>query len=486
MNNEELQLLYAAYLQKLDNHFDIEAFLFKEQLDFVRDPTKFVTACCSVRSGKTTACAADLIDTALRMPGTTGLYITLARSSAERIVWPELKKINREYNLGGNPNESKLSFKFPNDSMIYLIGANDDAEIEKIRGLSNVALCYLDESQAFRSFIKELIEDIITKRLYDTNGRCRMIGTPGPVLSGYFYDCCQSDEWGHHSWTMHNNPWLQKKSGLTPSQLIEQDCKRKGVTIDDPSIQRECFGRWKLDLNSLLLSYQRELNHYEDLPKGKTWNYVLGVDLGQIDANFLTVLGFHDGSKVTYLIEEKQTFGQLTDDLGKDIKDMMAKYPMCRIRADAGGLGKAIVEDIKMRYGLPMEPADKAGKIASYALLNNALRTGNFKAKHDSFFAHDCNILEKDREKSTPEKIVVRGHSDSVDAALYAFRESPAYSYEEPPPKPKANSPEADQAFADAMFEQNMERLKRDKENKDGQGRNWVIGNDMVPDWNRW
>ena len=174
------------------NPFVLDQYLFKEQLDFIRDKARFATAVCSVRAGKSVSCAADLIDTALNMPGTIGLYITLARSSGKRILWPLLKQINTDYSLGGEANESDLSMKFANGSMIYLFGAGDAAEIEKIRGLSNVALVYLDESQAFRAHIKELVDDIIVKRLYDTNGRCRMIGTPGPVPNGYFYECSKS------------------------------------------------------------------------------------------------------------------------------------------------------------------------------------------------------------------------------------------------------------------------------------------------------
>jgi len=155
--------------------FQLDQFLFKEQLAFVTDPARYATAVCSVRAGKTTACAADLVDTALRMPGTIGLYITLARSSAKRIVWPELHKINREFKLNAIPNEQDLSLKFPNGSIIYCSGASNEPEIEKFRGLSNVALVYIDESQAFRSFIKDLVEEIIVKRLYDTNGRCLLI-----------------------------------------------------------------------------------------------------------------------------------------------------------------------------------------------------------------------------------------------------------------------------------------------------------------------
>ena len=55
--------------------------------------------------------------------GTIGCYITLARSSAERIIWPDLKKLNREYGLGGMfERTQKLSLALPNESIIYLMG----------------------------------------------------------------------------------------------------------------------------------------------------------------------------------------------------------------------------------------------------------------------------------------------------------------------------------------------------------------------------
>jgi len=469
------------------NEFNIEEFLFPEQLAFVQDPARYATACCSVRAGKTTACAADLIDTALKFQGTTGCYITLARSSAERIVWPELKRINREHKLGAFPNESKLSLKFPNGSTIFLFGANDDNEIEKIRGLSNVALVYLDESQSMRALIKSLVEDIVVKRLYDTNGRCRMIGTPGPVLAGYYYDCCQSGQWSHHYWTMHQNPWLVKKSGMTADQLIAQDCARKGVTLDDPSIQRECFGRWKLDPNSLLLAYDRGLNDYQDLPAGK-YTYILGIDLGSRDADSLSLLAFADNSPITYLVEEIVTPNQLTDDLAKQIKKLMAQYPIMRMPTDTGGLGTKIAEDLRQRYGIPIEAAEKRDKFANYKHLNNALRTGNFKAKATSRFAQDCNLLERDDDHSTPDRMVVRGHSDAVDSCLYAFRFSPAYAYVPPLEKLKFGTPEYDKDVEEKHLQATVDRLKQEKDLKDGKGGFGAWGKDKkgIPDWNKW
>lgn len=465
--------------------FNLDAFLFKEQLALAYDPAKFATAVCSVRAGKTITCAADLIFTALLKPGVVCLYITLARSSAKRIIWPELHKINREFELGGQPNESDLSFKFPNGSIIYCSGASDSTEIEKFRGLSNVALAYLDESQAFRSHIKELVEEILIKRLYDTNGRLRLIGTPGPIPGGYFYEASQSQKWSHHAWTLHSNPWIERKSGCSVAELIQQDCDRKGVGLDDPSIQRECFGRWVLDSNSLLLNYEPTRNHYETLPSG-TYVFILGMDFGFEDADSFSVLGWREGSPDTYLVEEliaeKQTYEQMVQNF-----DLLnKKYPLSKVIADPGGGGKKLIESLKQRYPVPMQIADKLGKIANYGLLNNALRTRRFFARKDSRFAQDCNLLEKDRDKSTSDRTVVKGHSDAVDSVLYPFRESPAYGYVPPVQKPRAGTPEHDKETQEALFSHNLERLKKEQEMKDGQGRNWAMDNQGVPEWNRW
>lgn len=481
------KLARAAALSDKAIEFRLEDFLFPEQLAFVRDPERYATACCSVRAGKTTACAADLIATALQFPGTVGCYITLARTSAERIVWPELKKINREYGLRAFPNEVKLSLRFPNGSIVYLFGANDEAEIEKIRGLSNVALVYLDESQAMRAHIKKLVEEIVVKRLYDTNGRCRMIGTPGPILAGYYYDCCHSSKWSHHHWTMHQNPWIFKKSGKTPDELVTQDCERRGVTIDDPAIQRECFGRWKLDPNSLLLLYDSAINDYQELPPGR-YTYILGVDLGSRDADSLSLLAFSDTSPVTFLVEEIVTPNQLTSKLAEQIHTLMKKYPIMEIPVDTGGLGLKIADDLKEIYNIPNIAADKRDKMANYKHLNNALRTGNFRAKKESRFAQDCNLLERDDDKSTPDKIVVKGHSDAVDSTLYAFKLSPAYAYQPPAKKIVPGSPEDIAQQQEKHLQSAIDQVKQEKDAQTGKGEygTWKKDKKGIPDWNKW
>jgi len=65
-------------------------------------------------------------------------------------------------------------------------------------------------------------------------------------------------------------------------------------------------------------------------------------------------------------------------------------------------------------------------------------------AKRDSRFAHDSYLVEIDREKSTPDRLIVKDsyHSDIIDAVLYSFKESPAFTYSPPVEKPKYGTPQ--------------------------------------------
>lgn len=472
--SEDLALLEELNTRLSAPLFDIRQHCFKEQLSFIEDPADFATACCSRRSGKTIGCAADLTDTAQKRPGTVLLYITLSRASAKRIIWPELLDLNRKYQLGGIPNIADLSLTYPNGSIIYCSGAKNKAEIEKFRGLP-IVLCYIDEAQSFPSFLQELIDDVISKALYDYNGRLRVIGTPPPIPTGYFHEICHGDQWAHHSWTMLQNPWLLKKSGKTPMQLIERDLKRKGVSMDDPSIQRECFGRWVTDSNSLIFRYNKDVNSYEDLPTTTghgQWHYVIGCDMGTDDADALAVLAYHDHVPGVYLVEEIARTKQGITELAVMIGDAIKKYEPHSIVIDAGALGKKINLELNRRFNLPIKAAEKSRKFEYIALLNDALRTGKFFAKETGLFANDSMLVEKDKEKSTNEKIVVsdRFHSDITDAVLYAYRESLHFLSEPAPQKIYLGTPEWYQKQKEEMEEQALKMLEQSKKDSNDPG----------------
>jgi hypothetical protein len=212
------------------------------------------------------------------------------------------------------------------------------------------------------------------------------------------------------------------------------------------------------------------------------------MDFGFEDADAFCVLAWSDLSPATYLVEEviaeKQTYEQMVENFAA----LNKRYPFSKVVGDPGGGGKKLIESLKLRYPVPMEVADKQGKIANYGLLNNSLRTGRFFAKRDSRFAQDCNLLEKDRDKSTPEKTVVKGHSDAVDACLYAFRASPAYGYIPPVPQAKPGSAEYAKAEEEKHIQSIQEQMQREKQLRDGNGGYGSWGKDPrgLNPWQKW
>lgn len=449
--------------------FNIESFLFAEQLAFVRDPAPNKLAVCSRRAGKTVSCAAHLIDTAMAEEGIVCLYITLSRNNAKKIIWRELKKINRDYKLNATENLSELSMVFPNGSVIYLSGAKDTNEIEKFRGLA-LKLVYIDEAQSFREYIRELIDDILSPALMDYAGTLCLIGTPGAIPVGYFHECAvQSNTWSKHTWTFWNNPFIIQKSKITHQQMLDRELKRRGVPASDPSIQREWFGKWVLDSDSLLLHYKPDKNHFAVLPPElptAPYQYIMGVDLGFNDADAIAILAWSDASPATYLVDEVVTEKQGITELVNQIELLTKKYPVSKIVMDEGGLGKKIAEEIRRQKHIPIHGADKKLKMQNIAFLNDALRTKRFLAKENSKFAQDTYLVEVDQDKSTPDKIVVSSkyHSDIIDAVLYAFKESPAFTYVQPKVAPKWGTPEWAAAQTDEMFEAELEGLKKHQE----------------------
>lgn len=459
--------------------FKIEEILFPEQLAFVKDEESFKCAVTSRRAGKTVSCAVDLIDTAVKFPSTVSLYITLSRNNAKKLIWPEIKRLCRKYGLDVKFNESDLSTEFANGSMIYCSGAKDKSEIENFRGLA-IKKVYIDECQSFPSYIKELVDDVLAPALIDYNGSLSLIGTPGPIPAGFFYDCSKSKTWSNHKWNFKHNPHLLTKSGLSHTLILNKEVRRRGVTKDDPSIQREFFGKWAQDDDALVFKYSQKINDYDAIPTDLN-NFILGVDLGYDDADALAVLGWRDKGKETFLVEEKVTKHQGITELVQQIEEMRKKYNISKIVMDTAGLGKKISEEITRRHQLTILPAEKVRKLEYIELFNDAMRTGRFKAKKNSRFAEDCLLVEWDKDRSTPDRLRIKDdpHSDICDAVLYAWRESYSYTFNAADwkTKPKYGTKEYWQAERDRMEEEAEEFFKAQAESSDpfddGSGFDW-------------
>lgn len=445
--------------------------LFDKQLFAIEDPSPFKLFLCSRRAGKSTGIAADLVKTAIETEQCTALYVTGARTDAKKIVWAEVKRLNEKYLLRGIANESELVMNFPNGSVVRLAGAKDDASVEKIRGqMPPVKSAYIDEAQSIRDrLLQRLVDDVLEPALLDYNGSLTMAGTPPPVPSGYFIDTLKNPHWSTHRWTFFDNPHMAAKAKTTHQALLDRVLRRRGVTVDDPSIRREYFGELAVDTNSLVYQYNKELNHFNDLPLG-VYTYILGIDLGFKDADALAILAWSGASKKTYLVEEIVTREQGITELVEQIQKVRQKYAISKIVMDTGGLGKKISEEIIKRYQIPIQPAEKQRKFEFIELFNAAMRTGQFMARDNSLFAQDSYRVEWDKDKTRPDRKVIseRFHSDICEAALYAWRESYSFTHVPPKVKPTYGTKEWADAEAERLEEaafEHFSKLEDDRKN---------------------
>lgn len=418
--------------------FSIEAYCFDKQVSFIRDPARFKTGVCSRRSGKTVSCAADLHETTEKYEGDVA-YITVNRRSAKRIIWKDLLKINKDFKLGAKADNTELTLTKPNGNTIYVTGAKDASDAETLRG-QKFRKVYIDECQSFRAYIQDLVEDIIEPALTDYNGSLVLIGTPGPVPAGYFFDSAKNPAWSHHKWTMLDNPHIKRQSGREPLDIIQELAARRGLTLSSPGIQREYYGQWMKDDDALVYHFDPLINSTLQVPDLKEMTYIFGVDIGWKDSDAIAVLGYDSKSKSVYLVEELITAKQDITSLVGQIKQLQDKYAPVKVVMDAGALGKKIQEEIISRHGINIVAAEKQRKHEFIKLLNDDLRTGKFKARLGTRFEEDCDLVQWNWDDPAKPKIDDGYHTDIGDAVLYAWRECRHYFYEAQPEKPKRDT----------------------------------------------
>lgn len=448
--------------------FKAEDFCFSQQYSFFREgEERFRTAVCSRRSGKTVGIVADMFDTCLLEPNIICLYITMTKQNARNIIWADIERIKDKYNLECKLDQTRLSVKFPNGSKIAIEGVKDRTEIEKYRGWK-LRKCYIDECQSFKPYLAELVKDVIIPALRDLRGELYLTGTPGPVPAGTFYDYSHSSNWKNYKWTAFDNPYMHDpKKGLDLNKTLAEERVLFDIDESDPGYQRETYGIWVEDLDSLVYKFSPASNIYEKLPESKSWEYIFGIDIGFNDADAIAVLAFNADSKMVYLVEELITPKQDITALSEQIHRLKDEYEPLKMVMDAGALGKKIQEEMVQRYGLSIHAAEKTRKVEFIELLNDDLRRARFQAFKGSIFQDDAARVQWDRESKirNPERPKISSvfHSDICDAVLYAWRECRHYMYKDPEVKPKIGTDE----YMDKMEREEAEQVEFRKKNPD-------------------
>lgn len=416
---------------------------FPKQAQFMRDPAKRKAAKCTRRAGKSFGFGRILFQEAWNFAGCTCLYIGLTKATARNIMWKDvLKPLNAKLELGGTFKET-LQIAMPNTSEIHLTGADMDAEeMEKVLG-GKYRVVIIDEGGSFRIELRKLIYENLEPALADWDGYTVLGGTPTEFTKGLFFDVTRDDHakrepgWSVHEWSTFDNPYMAVNWKKRVQHLIDTNPRVQ----ETPAYKRMYLGQWVTDEDDLVYKYSFERNYADELPKG-SYTYVLGIDLGFNDASAFVLYAYSLSDKTLYTVETYKASGMDITDVANRIKHYQKTYSVYKMIVD--GAAKQSIEELKNRYSLPLESADKAGKAEFIEIMNAEFIQGRIKligaatlplATEYRGLVWDKDAWEK--RKKREEHPGCENHL--ADAALYGWRH--CYQYLARPAEKKPETP---------------------------------------------
>lgn len=425
---------------------------YSKQAAFVFDLAQRVSLLTGRGAGKTSAALMRLVRTVISRPEANGLYVASTRDSAKRLAWLDLKKIiGRALKLPNVKwNETELSCSLPNGSTIRLFGADGTDDINRLRGITYHALVLDETANIRKDILTELLDEIIGPRMV---GWIAMIGTPGKVLQGDFFEATAPqmagrdeetgaarhrpytdrdlpeyadwDGWSSHAWNITDGveAGIQAMIEIYAEQLKTK--KRKGWADNNPIWLREYMGVWAADNSINVYIYRAFDEHgaefnqwdpkrddygYAILPKDfKEWRYGIGIDVGFSDAFALEIFAwsYSDLTRTLYHVYEVYRTKLYANAIAKLLigEDLNHKkyggifgrigWPDVMV-GDYAGRGGDLITELATVYGIPIPAADKPYKYKenSIEVFNSKLFERRIRILKGSKLAGEMTVLQ--------------------------------------------------------------------------------------------
>ena len=408
--------------------------LFPEQLEFIRDPSKFKALLTPARCGKSytiTRYLAYMASTAA--PQAIAAYVTDTRKHAKQIIFNYFYQMFPPKDI----NMSDLKVKVGNSS-IELFSADDEKKIERMRGIP-YSIVVVDEAQSLKQdLLEKLVKEIVGPRMDDYDAPLIIGGTPGEIPQGFFHKITTepaSEGYTVHSWDQYSNIKFPKWEHLALKEerddfifnFLKEKSKKFGADgMNDPRYIREYCGRWTLDPGKLI--YHLGARNHRDYPDHHKMMKFLAVDLGHSDATAFSIVGHDTNSGKVQLVFEKKKTGQGVEYVIDTVKELIAQFDPVRVVVDAGGIGAMVLEslatEIRKRWGLPVVAAQKSDKAVIMRMLDNDCIVGAFLLPDYSETWRQMAKLCWDEKR---QREAERQECDLADACLYAYRDCTHY-----------------------------------------------------------
>lgn len=439
-------------------------------------------------------------------PGSTGAIFrkTYPELEANHIrplfqSFPEL----REY-----WNESKKLLTLPNGSTLQFCHCNNEKDVDLYQGREFHDLAIDEAGQWTEAMFRKLLGSNRSSKT-GISARAILTGNPGGIGHGWLKRLFIERRYNER----------ERPSDYSFIQALVDD--NEALMENDPDYIHRLesepnealrkayrYGSWDIFAGQYFTELDRSIHFIEPFEIPGHWERFGAYDYGY---NHPAAFGWfaNDSDGNVFLYRERIAGSRRIDQFAKDILDFPETRKLYGIMAGwdcwtkKGILNQNTAPNIAeefLKYEIVLRKANidrvqGAAQVRNYLAWRN-LASGRTKPRFYIFntcpITFDC-LSRMEHDPNHPEDVLkvdaTEGDpmtgDDAYDMVRYALMSRPILS---DPPK-MIHKPGTDayaQHFAQKLEENVIENLKREREMKDGQGMNWNLDDNGVPDWNKW
>lgn len=289
-----------------------------------------------------------------RTPRARVVYIATTKEHARELIWEKLKHVLFKCGIEAKFNETRMTAELKrNGARVRLYGADDNKEIDKLRGMSFHEVIIDEAASHDLKLLEKLIKRVAGPRMGEFRGCIVLLGTPGHDLRGIFYEATKPGHrdragvptnrnyadrdkpeydlshpdskpyrsaldpetgawlrWSVHHWEITDALHIPALANEYREHLLEKESE--GWSDENPIWLREYRGIWAADDTEMMFKYRaqkdgadwnqwdppRDRRGFAILPKGPDgkertdWHYAYGFDMGHSDPFAVVVWAF--------------------------------------------------------------------------------------------------------------------------------------------------------------------------------------------------
>ena len=259
--------------------------LSKWQTEVIDDKHRYIVVNAGRRSGKSMLSVLESIRFSHENPKSIIWFISPTYKQSKGIAW-ELFKDFTPRALIDKTNETELTIKFKNGSLIFLKGADSPDSLRGVR----IDFCIFDEC----AFIDKWDEvwKVMRPTLADSKARVWFISTPNG--HNHFKDLTENrkhEDWTYHHYTTYDNPFIER-----------EEIESMKVELGEDAFNQEIMGKFIKKTGLVYKEFDRNY-HVKVLEDFQPEFYIRGCDRGFRNPSAVPLIAV-DKDDVWYQMDE--------------------------------------------------------------------------------------------------------------------------------------------------------------------------------------